>query len=120
IANSTTWLHYDAVGNQDYVTDARGSGSGDAAYTTYTDYDNRNRKWRVRAPLGQTTTLTLDPASNITRIDHPDGSWETKTYDSLNRVLTDTVPQTSTVNLPTTFTYNPSGTIGSLKDAKLQ
>src|SRR6266536_3045339 len=31
---ATTWFHYDPIGNQDYVTNPRGSGPGDAAYTT--------------------------------------------------------------------------------------
>ena len=30
VGGKTTWFHYDAVGNQDYVTDPRGTGSGDA------------------------------------------------------------------------------------------
>src|SRR6266567_2477694 len=28
---ATTWFHYDPIGNQDYVTNPRGSGPGDAA-----------------------------------------------------------------------------------------
>src|SRR4029453_14090118 len=56
----TTWFHYDAVGNQDWVTDPRGTGSGDAQYTTYTDYDSRNRKWQIREPLGRTTQFYYD------------------------------------------------------------
>src|SRR5436305_13128125 len=36
---ATTWFHYDPVGNQDYMTDPRGTGPGDPQYTTTTDYD---------------------------------------------------------------------------------
>ena len=57
VAGRTTWFHYDSVGNQDYVTGPRGSSTGDAQYTTYTDYDSRNRKWRTREPLSRTTRL---------------------------------------------------------------
>ena len=106
--NFTTSFHYDAVGNQDYVTDPRGTGSGDVNYTTYTDFDSRNRKWQVREPLNHTTQFYYDDGINVTRIIRPDQTTETKTYDAMNRVLTDTVPQTATVNLTTSFVYNPS------------
>jgi RHS repeat-associated protein len=114
---ATTWLHYDAVGNQDYVTDPRGT-SSPGNYTTYTDYDSRNRKWQVREPLGHTTQFYYDDGINITRIVRPDTTTETKTYDAMNRVLSDTVPKTSNpvVNLTTSFTYNPSGTIQKVTD----
>ncbi len=69
---ATTWFHYDPIGNQDYVTNPRGSGPGDAAYTTYTDYDSRNRKWRVRGPLGRITEFHYDDYINVTRIIRPD------------------------------------------------
>src|SRR5205823_12646267 len=59
---ATTWFHYDAVGNQDYVTDPRGSGPGDPQYTTTTDYDNRNRKWHVWDAQGHRTTFGYDEA----------------------------------------------------------
>jgi YD repeat-containing protein len=38
----------------------------------------------------------------------------------MHRVHTDSVPQTSSVSLPTTFNYNPSGTIYQVIDAKTQ
>ena len=113
---ATTWFHYDAVGNQDYVTDPRGSGSGDSAYTTYTDYDTRNRKWRVREPLSRTTVFYYDDNINVTRIIRPDQTTETKAYDAMNRVLTDTVPKDSSTTITTTFNYNTSGTINWVKD----
>jgi len=117
---ATTWFHYDAVGNQDYVTDPRGT-SSPGIYTTYTDYDSRNRKWQVREPLGRTTQFYYDDGINITRIIRPDNTTETKTYDALNRVLSDTVPKTANpvVNLTTSFTYNPSGTIQKVTDPNL-
>ncbi len=125
VGGKTTWFHYDAVGNQDYVTDPRGTGSGDANYTTHTDYDGRNRKWQVREPLGRTTQFYYDDGFNITRIIRgvgtPEVATETKAYDGMNRLKTDTVPKSVGVNIVTQFQYNPwsgdtadSGHSGSL------
>jgi RHS repeat-associated protein len=121
VASATTWFHYDPVGNQDHVTDPRGSGpcnpTCDPTYTTTTGYDTRNRKWQVWDAQGHETIFTYDQAGNVTRIDHPDGGWETKTYDAVNRVLTDTVLKDSNGNtIPTTFNYNPSGTINWVRN----
>ena len=105
-----TWFHYDAVGNQDYVTDPRGGASGDAQYTTYSDYDSRNRKSVVTEPLGRTTKFFYDDGFNLTRITRgfgtPEAATETKVYDGLNRIKTDTVPQDPGVNIITRFDYN--------------
>ena len=106
---ATTWFHYDNVGNQDYVTDPRGAGSGDSNYTTYSDYDSRNRKWRVREPLNHTTIFGYDEGHNITEIRRPDNQLETKAYDAMNRLISHTVPKTPTVSLTTRFGYWPSG-----------
>jgi RHS repeat-associated protein len=122
---ATTWFHYDAVGNQDYVTDPRGSASGDSRYTTYTDYDSRNRKSQVREPLSRTTQFYYDDGFNLTRIMRgvgtPEAATETKAYDGLNRLKSDKVPKDSGVNILTQFDYNPwsgdsndSGHSGSL------
>jgi YD repeat-containing protein len=86
------------------------------AYTTYSDYDERNRKWRVREPLGRVTEFHYDDHINVTRIIRPDQTTETKSYDAMNRVLSDTVPQTASVNVTTSFLYNPSGTIQQVTD----
>ena len=116
VGSSTTRFHYDFFGNQDYVTDPRGTGSGDLAYTTYSDYDERNRKWRVREPLSRVTEFHYDDHINVTRIIRPDQTTETKSYDAMNRVLSDTVPQTASVNVTTSFLYDPSGTIQQVTD----
>jgi RHS repeat-associated protein len=124
--NATTRFGYDNNGNQTKVTDPRGTYLDDPNYTTTTTYDNRNRKKTVTDPYPfnyQVTTFTCDAASNVTRIDRPDTTWETKIYDAMHRVLTDTVPQiggSSPVNLTTTFLYNPSGTLQKVTDPKLQ
>jgi RHS repeat-associated protein len=110
---ATTTFNYDNVGNLTQLTDPLN-------HTTTTTYDSRNRKKTVTDALNQITTFYYDLANNVIRIDRPDGTMETKSYDALNRVLTDTVPRIATVNLTTWFTYNPSGTIASVKDPKLQ
>jgi RHS repeat-associated protein len=106
-ANATTWFHYDNVGHQDYVTDPRGSQSGDPEYTTFTDFDARNRKWRIREPLGRTTQFFYDDKLNVTRILRPDQTTETKAYDGMNRLKSDTVPKETGVNILTQFQYYP-------------
>ena len=113
VAGRTTSFHYDAVGNQDSVTDPRGSG-----YTTETHYDTRNRKWYVVDAQSHRTSLTYDAANNITRIDRPNSNWETKTYDALNRVIINTVSFTAGNDLATWFVYNPSGTISKVIDPR--
>jgi RHS repeat-associated protein len=120
VAGLTTWFQYDPVGNLQCVTDPRGTGPCSSTYTTTTDYDTRNRKWHVLDAQGHQTTFTYDPASNDIDILRPDNTHETKTYDAMNRVLTDTVPFKTgpTVNLTTWFTYNPSGTIQKVTDAR--
>jgi YD repeat-containing protein len=121
VTGRTTWFHYDLVGNLEYVTDPRGSQNDLTHYTTHTQYDTRNRKWKVWDAQGHETDFTYDNASNVTRIDHlADGSWETKTYDAVNRVLTDTVPKDNSTTITTAFNYNPSGTINWVKDGNNQ
>jgi uncharacterized protein (TIGR02594 family) len=118
VAGRTTWFHYDNVGNQDYVTDPRGTGSGDPRFTTYSDYDERNRKWRVREPLGHTTAFRFDLAGNVRYIDRPDGTTEEKTYDAMNRVLKHIVPKDNSATITTESHYNPSGTLEWVKDGE--
>jgi RHS repeat-associated protein len=107
---ATTSFAYDNVGNLTDVTEPLA--------VTHNTYDTRNRKTSTTAAYGtnlaQTTQFYYDDGINLTRIIRPDLTTETKVYDALNRVLTDTVPQTTSVNLTTTFTYNPSGTVASV------
>jgi RHS repeat-associated protein len=104
VGGNTVWFHYDDVGNQDYVTDPRGTGSP-GIYTTYADYDTRNRKSQVREPLGRTTQFYYDDGFNITRIVRPDTTTEIKTYDGMNRLKTDTVPKDTGANIVTQLQY---------------
>ena len=89
------------------MTDPRGSTSGDSRYTTYTDYDSRNRRWRLREPLGRATQFYYDDGINLTRILRPDQTTETKVYDGMNRLKSDTVPKEQGVNIVTQFQYYP-------------
>jgi RHS repeat-associated protein len=121
VAGLTTWFNYDPVGNQTYVTDPRGT-STPGPYTTYTDYDARNRKSQVRAPLSYTTQFLYEDGLNMTKIVRAYGTQqsntETKAYDAMNRVLSDAVQKSTNVYLTTWFTYNPSGTISQITDAR--
>jgi RHS repeat-associated protein len=110
---ATAWLDYDNIGNPKWMTDPRGTvgrawPNGDPAYTTYTDYDNRNRKWRIREPLGRTTWFEFGDNINITRIHRADGTLEQKSYDGMNRITTDTVPKEQGVDIVTRFQYYPN------------
>jgi RHS repeat-associated protein len=115
VAGRTTRYDYDYVGNLRFVTDPLG-------HITETDYDARNRQWHVWDAQRHQTTFTYDDASNVIRIDHlADGSWETKAYDALNRVIRDTVSfigGNNPVSLTTWYIYNPSGTIQKVVDAR--
>ena len=110
-------FQYDYVGNLTLITDPRN-------YQTHNTYDARNRKLTTieayLTSLAETTTWHYDATNNIYQIDRPDGTQETKAYDALNRVLSDTVPKSASPNisLTTWFTYNPSGTIWKITDAR--
>ena len=71
---------------------------------------------RDREPLGRTTWFEFGDNINVTEIHRADGTVEQKTYDAMNRVLSDTVQQTASVNVTTSFLYNPSGTIQQVTD----
>jgi RHS repeat-associated protein len=109
---ATTYFGYDYIGNPTYVTDPRGQSDGDSAYTTTTDYDQRDRKWHVTDPQGHQTIFGYDPASNIASITRSDGTIETKLYDEVNRVRFDIVPKDGTPQnvsetVTTEFRYYP-------------
>jgi RHS repeat-associated protein len=96
-----------SIGNLVAVTDPN-------SHTTKTDYDLRDRKWHVTDALGHQTTFGYDEASNVTSITRPDGTFESKIYDGMNRVQTDTVPkdgtspQNITETVVTQFEYYPA------------
>lgn len=110
---ATTWFHYDPVGNLDYVTDPRGAEGVFSSYTTRTEYDFMNRPFRITDALGRQTTSFYNSRGQIWKIKHADDTEETKTFDTMNRVLTHTVPKSGTPtnvteSITTTFEYYPS------------
>lgn len=113
VGSATTTFDYDSVGNLIWVTDP-------LIHKTHNSYDNRNRKTSATEAYGTnvaaTTVWHYDGASNINRVDRPDGTQETKGIDALNRVVWTVEPQSATVSLPTWFGYNPSGTTQWVKD----
>jgi RHS repeat-associated protein len=105
---ATTQFIYDVDPNRGYTwvgslvatQDPKGNRTG---YV----YDTRNRKITEIDPLTQTTQWFYDGVSNVNQIVRKDGTSEIKHYDQMNRVIDDTVPQTSTINVTTTFKYYP-------------
>ncbi|VVO63905.1 hypothetical protein PS850_00961 [Pseudomonas fluorescens] len=57
---------------------------------TYYRYDERQHLVAVTDALNQTTTLERKPNGEVLRIQHPDGSAESFTYNALGQVLTHT------------------------------
>jgi RHS repeat-associated protein len=115
---ATTTFEYDEVGNPTKVIDPLN-------HATTTTYDDRNRKETVKDALNHVTTFGYDDAGNVETITRPDMNVlnpETKTYDKLNRVLTNSVPVDNIAanNLITKWKYNPSGTVLSVTDPKNQ
>jgi RHS repeat-associated protein len=111
VASSITRFGYDSVGNPTTVTDPLN-------HITTTDYDTRDRKSHVWDALNHRTTFGYDAASNVIRIDHPDGGWETKAYDAVNRLGAHTVYKSASETLTTRFGYWPSGKLFWVIDPK--
>jgi len=87
--------------------------------TTYT-YDSRKRLETVTDVLNRTTVFHHDPVGNVEWVDRPDGRQESRTYDQMNRVLTEVGPFTDAANKTTTFTYWPSGKVRTMTDDNQQ
>ena len=91
---------YTSIGNLVATQDPKGN------RTAFT-YDTRNRKITETDALNQNTQWFYDAVSNVQQLVRKDNTTETKHYDQVNRVIDDTVPQTNTVNVTTTFNYYP-------------
>ena len=122
---ATTYYDYDANGNETKMTDPRGTGLGDANHTVTTTYDSRNRKTRVTnppvVPVAAPTDYKYDANGNVTSVKRADSTTETKAYDTMNRLVTDTVPKTASplVNIVTQLQYFPSGALKQVTDGNL-
>ncbi|PVZ37268.1 YD repeat-containing protein [Pseudomonas sp. CC120222-01a] len=82
--------------------------------STYYRYDDRQHLIAVTDALNQTTTLERKPDGEVLRINHPDGTAETFTYNTLGQVLTHTDGKGQTTYLQRTSRGLPS----SRQDAK--
>lgn len=91
---------YTSIGNPVATQDPKGH------RTTYV-YDTRYRKITETDALNQSTQWFYDSVSNVLQLVRKDNTPETKHYDQMDRVIDDTVPQTSTINVTTTFNYYP-------------
>nr|WP_268796877.1 RHS repeat-associated core domain-containing protein [Pseudomonas sp. BSw22131] len=84
--------------------------------STYYRYDQRQHLVAVTDALNQTTTLERKPDGEVLRIDHPDGTAESFTYNGLGQVLTHTDGKGQTTRLLRTARGLPA----SRQDAKGQ
>ncbi|WP_054905676.1 DUF6531 domain-containing protein [Pseudomonas sp. NBRC 111144] len=82
--------------------------------STYYRYDERQHLVAVTDALNQTTTLERKPDGEVLRINHPDGTAETFTYNTLGQVLKHTDGKGQTTYLQRTSRGLPS----SRQDAK--
>jgi YD repeat-containing protein len=83
---------------------------------THYRFDERHHLIAVTDALNQTTTLERKPDGEVLRIQHPDGSAESFTYNALGQVLTHTDGKGQTTRLLRTARGLPS----SRQDAKGQ
>lgn len=111
----TTSFEYWPVGTLWKVHDPRSYG-----WTTVYTYDGRKQLETVTDVLNRTTTFHRDPAGNIQWVDRPDGKQQSRTYDQMDRVLTEVAPLTDAASKTTAYTYWPSGKIRTLTDDNQQ
>ena len=96
---------YDATGNRVSLTTTVG---GTGLTTGYT-FDPLNRPATVTDPTAGLTGYAYDAASNLVRTDLPNGTFETRQYDALNRLLVLENRTTSGVFSGYTYTLSPTG-----------
>nr|WP_268801155.1 hypothetical protein [Pseudomonas sp. BSw22131] len=84
--------------------------------STYYRYDQRQHLVAVTDAVNQTTTLERKPDGEVLRIEHPDGTGESFTYNALGQVLTHTDGKGQTTRLLRTARGLPA----SRQDAKGQ
>jgi RHS repeat-associated protein len=113
-----TSYNYDNVGNVIKVTAPEQQPGGQFANTspTQTDYDERNRPWRVTDALGNFTTTTYDAFGHTKSVTRPNNQTITNdSFDQMNRVT----QQTATDMGTTKYTYLPgSGLLHTMQDPR--
>lgn len=122
-AAATSRFGYDPNGNETTVTDPRGASLGAVNYSTTAQYDSRDRKTRsiAPAPFNYFTDWGYDGVGNVLKLTHDasgaDETSEVKTYDKMNRVLTEKVVPDSRLRV-TNLAYWPSGMLKKVTDAE--
>lgn len=115
---ATTWYQRDYRGMVTGVTDPRGTGAGDPAWTTAYQYDVSGKLTQVKSPPAQNgaanaiSRFGYDALGRLNASVGPNGQRIDTTMDSMGRVLTQTVPYTvvPTGGIPqSTFEYNSGG-----------
>jgi RHS repeat-associated protein len=121
--NATTTYTYDAVGNLKTVKDPMGQTTG--LYMEYF-YDARNRQTDANDPiagnrnnLGYTVSWTYDPAGNKkSELRANDQLITYDTYDSMNRLMQQTVQREAGVADITRMTYDLAGNLLTFEDGR--
>jgi RHS repeat-associated protein len=107
-----TSYEYDPVGNLTRVTAPEQQPGGLFANTspTKTEYDERNRPWRITDALNHATTITYDAAGRKKQVTRSNGQTVTyDTFDDMNRVTQQTVTQDPNLPAVTKYEYYASG-----------
>lgn len=137
-----TWYGYDSLWRRVWVTDGRGSGPQDAAYTSRIYYDLDDRVTRTESPPvvgpsgephlivqtfgydpvgnrtsstdgnGEVTTYVYDGNNNLTHIHRPQGRTTRYEYDALNR----RVKTIDANNYETTYLYDAADRLLETRD----
>lgn len=117
---------YDPAGNQtSMVLPDEQDGGAHPGLSTIWEYDERNRLMSVKNPLNgpmnHFTSFKYDAGGRKKTVTQPNGQVITyDEYDSMNRLLQQTVQQTSQMNAVTQYTYEPAtGLHMTMKDPHL-
>jgi RHS repeat-associated protein len=118
---ATMTFGYDLNGNVTSVIAPREQpGQQFAGQSTTTAYDERDRPYSVRDPLGNVTSCTYDAAGRKASVTRANGQVITfDSYDAMNRLLQQTVKQTPDPDAVTKYTYFTSGLLATMKDPRL-
>jgi RHS repeat-associated protein len=121
---ATTSFGYDLNGNlTSVVAPKEQPGQQFAGQSTITTYDERNRPYSVKDPLGKVTSCTYDSAGRKNSVTRPtDPTPQVTTFDSfdaMNRLLQSTAKQTPDPDAVTKYTYYTSGLLATMKDPRL-
>jgi hypothetical protein len=123
---ATTSYRYDSVGNLTGVWDPKHQPDGSNVPHIEFLYDERNRRYAVRDPIagnrngaGFTTNWTLDPAGNKTSLrDVMDHVTTYDSYDDMNRLSHQTMPQDPSPPAMTSLTWSHAGTLLQMNDPR--